>query len=80
MRVNARLDEEHVKKLAFLRQKFGGNISEVIKQAIDTYYGQVKQAQPEAKRFFEESGFIGCAEDSADLSSVTKRLRKRRWQ
>jgi hypothetical protein len=72
MRINARPDEDRSRKLAFPRKVTGRTLSEVIKNAIDTYYREIKREQTRARGVFEKQGLVGCGEAEADLSSDYK--------
>lgn len=52
MRINARLDEAHSKKLAYLQKVFHAGVSEVIKQALAAYYERVRGAPSNASAAF----------------------------
>jgi len=72
MRINARLDDSRSQKLDFLARATHLSTSEIVKQAIDLYYEQVKSARPRPAEALSASGFIGCGEASPDLSDRYK--------
>ena len=72
MRINARLDEDRTQKMEYLIRKTGMTISEVIKQAIETYYNSVSSQKTNPVEIFNQSGFIGCSESHEDLSETYK--------
>jgi hypothetical protein len=72
MRINARLDESRSQKLDFLSRATHLSTSEIVKQAIDLYYEQVKSQRPRPAEVLSASGFIGCGEASPDLSKRYK--------
>lgn len=72
MRINARLDEVHSKKLEYLQDATQGGVSDVIKQAIDLFYQKVRAERSNASAMLRRAGFIGCGEASADLSETYK--------
>lgn len=74
MRINARLDEIHSRKLEYLKRATDAGVSEVVKDAIDVYYDQMKARKPSAAEIFQESGFIGIAEGPEDLSTRYKEV------
>lgn len=76
MRINARLDENHARKLNYLLEATHSSTSEIIKQAIDIYYEHVRQSRPEAADILQTSGFIGCGEASPDLAENYKEALK----
>jgi hypothetical protein len=71
VRVNARLDEELSRKVAYVREQTGESVTGVLKRAIELYYERVKQQRSPAEAL-RASGFIGCAEGPRDLSSRYK--------
>lgn len=72
MRINARLDEAHSEKLAYLQKACHASISEVIKQALAAYYERVKGAH--ASAVLHDAGFVGCGQASPDLSETYKAM------
>ena len=72
MRINARLDESRSRKLEFLSRATDLSTSDIIKQAIDVYYEQVRSRRPSAADVLNGSGFVGCGEASPDFSSSYK--------
>jgi hypothetical protein len=64
-RINARLDAEVGRKLAYLCERTGHSTTDIIKASISAYYDQVRgQCSPAGLL----GGFIGCAEGDPDLS------------
>ena len=62
MRINARLEEEDVRKLEALKKLGYHTTTEIIKEAISALYGQ-KLVHPKGSiRALLESDFVGCAE------------------
>jgi hypothetical protein len=74
MRINARLDNPHASKLAYIRQQTHQGVTEVIKIAIDIYYEQLRQECQNPLALFTQTGFIGCGESDADLSANYKSI------
>lgn len=72
MRINARLDESRAQKLEFLARMTHLSTSEIIKEALDLYYEQVRSQRPLPAEALKASGFIGCGEASPDLSERYK--------
>lgn len=72
MRINARLDESRSQKLEFLSRATRLSTSDIVKQAIDVYYDQVRGRRPVPLEVLAETGFIGCGEASPDLSDRYK--------
>ncbi len=72
MRINARLDESRSRKLEFLSRATDLSISDIVKQAIDVYFEQMRGRRPPPAEVLSDSGFIGCGEASPDLSESYK--------
>lgn len=62
MLINTYLDQDCFHKLEELTETTHASISDVLKQAIDFYYEQVKPPQPRAAEMLLYSGFVGCGE------------------
>jgi predicted transcriptional regulator len=73
MRINARLDDEHTRKVEYLRAATGRTLTEVVKDAIDHYHAEVAAGSGRASAVLARTGFIGCGEADADLSADYKR-------
>jgi hypothetical protein len=74
MRINARLDDDHARKLEFLPLRTGARTSDIIKDAIDLYYREMKQPASDAARVLRDTDFIGCGEAESDLSTHYKEV------
>jgi hypothetical protein len=72
MRINARLDESRSQKLEFLARTTHQSTSEIVKQALDLYYEQVRSHRPLPAEVLKASGFVGCGEAAPDLSERYK--------
>jgi hypothetical protein len=74
-RINARLDEEHARKLEALRRVTGQTTTEVLRAAIARAYEEhVRDEGASGVRdAFARAGFVGCAEGPADLAEGAKR-------
>ena len=68
MRINARLDEEHSRRLKYLSGMSGESVSAVLKQAIDCYYEASLRRRGSAEEILAKTGFIGVAEGDPELS------------
>ena len=68
MRINARLDEDHQRKLEYLMRVSGLRVSDIVKQAIDVLYERAKQTGGRPEGLLTRSGFIGCSGGPEDLS------------
>lgn len=70
-RLNARIDAPLAKKVAMLRRATRQSTTEVVRTALEKYYDAVaREASPH--EILTQSGFIGCADGPADLSSTYK--------
>ncbi len=72
MRINARLDEDHKRKLEYLMRATDLTVSNIIKQAIDALYERVQRSEGKSRDLLMESGFVGCADGPKDLSVIYK--------
>jgi hypothetical protein len=73
MQINIELDDEYESKLMQVQQRTEQKeIKAVIEAAIDAYYHQLEAPRKTALEIFTESGFIGCLQADADLSSNYK--------
>ena len=73
-RINARLDDELARKVDELCKLTGQSASAIIKVALEAYYERTRAAGMSPRAVLEQSGFIGCAEGSPNLSTDYKRL------
>ena len=72
MRINARLDDERVKKLRQIQSLMGLSASDVVKQALDLLHQQrVARSQGRLDALLS-SDLIGCADGPRDLASRYK--------
>jgi hypothetical protein len=72
MRINARLDEEHVSKLAYIQQQTNRSVTDTIKTAIDLYYQEIQKEQKNPSQLLIQTGFIGCGNADSNLSGNYK--------
>lgn len=77
MRINARLDEDHRRKLEYLMRATGSRVSDIIKQAIDVLYDRAEQSGGHPGKLLIRSGFVGCGKGPEDLSGQYKEELKR---
>lgn len=68
MRINARMDDEHARKLDAIKQVTGQNTSNAIKAAIDFYFDKIRSKQNVTSKLIADSGLIGCSDGNEDLS------------
>jgi hypothetical protein len=74
MRINARLDEEHVRKLEALKQRRHLTTTEVVKKAIDYFYENEQEHPKGSLHALLESDFVGCFEDNQSTSENYKEV------
>jgi len=72
MRINARLDDDRVKKLKQLQSLTQLSASEIVKRAIDLLYRQQAGRPREKLNALLSSDFVGCAEGPEDLATRYK--------
>jgi protein-arginine kinase activator protein McsA len=72
-RINARLDADITRKLHELMRLERKSVTEVIKASIAHYHAVTCQRSAAPHKALVQSGFIGCAEASSDLSTTYKR-------
>jgi predicted metal-dependent hydrolase len=73
--INTQIDSATTNKIIYIQQQTNQTLSEILQNAIDTYYQKLKHEQ--RKRPFEileESGFIGCCSVESDLSTNYKQV------
>ena len=71
-RLNARLEPELERKLAYLCQRTGLATSDVVRASIERFYEAVRASSQQARAILEESGFIASGSGPADLSERYK--------
>jgi hypothetical protein len=71
-RLNARLEPELERKLAYLRKRTGLATSDVVRASIERYYESVRASGSDARAILEASGFIASGAGPADLSDRYK--------
>jgi Arc/MetJ-type ribon-helix-helix transcriptional regulator len=77
MRLNARLPEELARKLEALERATGQSTSDVVRAALERYFGEICGPGRSTRDAILGSGLIGCGEAEADLSTTYKeRLRE----
>ena len=72
MRINARLDSEHSKKLEQLKKNRNLSVSDIIKQAIDLMHTQENSERKIKLEALLTSDFIGCGQGPENLSENHK--------
>jgi predicted DNA-binding protein len=71
-RLNARLDPDMERKVAYLRRRTGLGTSDVVRAAIDHYYEAIHASGAKARDILEATGFIASAAGPSDLSDRYK--------
>jgi hypothetical protein len=69
VRINARLDSEHSRKLAYLQARTGKSATEIVHASLELYFEHV--AGPVGSQALLE-GFVGSADADEDLSTEYK--------
>jgi predicted DNA-binding protein len=70
-RLNARIDDDLMRKIDTLREKTGGTVTDVVKTSIERYY-EATVGEPSAMEILERVAFIGCAAGPDDLARTYK--------
>jgi hypothetical protein len=73
VRINARLDRAASKKLALLKKRTGLTTSEILRAALEQFYARQTQPESSAREILAQTGFVGCAAGTEDLSTSYKR-------
>lgn len=68
MKINARIDDELLEKIEFLKAETHQTTSEIIKTSVDQYYQSVKSKRKTSYLIAQESGFISSFAAEPDLS------------
>ncbi len=76
MRINARLDEEHSRKLEQLKATHQMGVSDILKRAIDLLYAQEAAAPKKKLSSLLGSELIGIGDAPENLASDYKQLLK----
>ena len=71
-RVNARLSPEVARKVTYLETLTNMSTTLVLRESIERYYDAVTREAGTPAEIFAQTGFIGCADGPADLSSSYK--------
>jgi predicted DNA-binding protein len=71
-RLNARLDPEMERKVAYLRQRTGLGTSDLVRASIECYYEAVHSGRVRAHDILEAAGFIASGSAAPDLSDRYK--------
>jgi predicted metal-dependent hydrolase len=73
--INAQIDSATTDKLTYIQQQTNQALSEILQDAIDSYYQKLKHQQHKTPfDILEESGFIGCCSVESDLSINYKQV------
>lgn len=70
--MNARLDPEMERKVAYLRRRTGLDTSDILRASIGHYYDAVRTGGVKARDILEASGFVASGSGPADLSERYK--------
>jgi len=69
VRVNARLESEHSRKLAYLQARTGKSATEIVRASLELYFEHI--AGPVGSQALLE-GFVGSGQAAEDLSTEYK--------
>jgi predicted DNA-binding protein len=71
-RLNARIDDALAAKLDYIQRRTNQSVTDIVRESIEQYYERFRQEQERAPQALEQSGFIGCGQDDADLAATYK--------
>jgi hypothetical protein len=71
-RINARLDDELVRKVELVRKRTRRSVSQIVQESLVRYCDQELDQGGDALSILKSAGFLGCADGPADLSSGYK--------
>jgi len=71
-RINARLDDELVRKVELVRKRTRRSVSQIVKESLVRYCDQELDQGGDALSILKSAGFLGCADGPADLSAGYK--------
>lgn len=73
--INTQIDPVTTDKLTYIQQQTNQPLSDILRDAIDSYYQKLKhQHKKTPLEILEESGFIGCCDLESDLSTNYKQV------
>jgi predicted metal-dependent hydrolase len=73
--INTQIDPVTTDKLTYIQQQTNQTLSDILRDAIDSYYQKLKhQHKKTSFEILEESGFIGCCSVESDLSTNYKQV------
>ena len=73
--INTQIDPATTDKLTYIQQQTNQTLSDILRDAIDSYYQKLKHQQKKTSfEILEESGFIGCCSVESDLSTNYKQV------
>jgi len=73
--INTQIDPATTDKLTYIQQQTNQTLSDILRDAIDSYYQKLKHQHPKTPfEILEESGFIGCCSVESDLSMNYKQV------
>lgn len=71
VRINARLDAELERKLAYLQARTGKSATEIVKASLESYFESIAGSAGTVTLLDD---FVGCASGETDLSDVYKQV------
>lgn len=72
-RINARLDQALARKVRLVQKRTHRSLSQVVKESLTRYCDEELSEGGEPLAILKSTGFVGCADGPADLSSGYKR-------
>jgi predicted metal-dependent hydrolase len=73
--INTQIDPATTDKLTYIQQQTNQTLSDILRDAIDSYYQKLKHQHKKTPfELLEVSGFIGCCSVESDLSINYKQV------
>ena len=71
-RINARLDSDLARKVEAVQTRTKKSLTEIVHESLERYCDDELRRDRDAFRILESTGFVGCADGPADLSTNYK--------
>jgi hypothetical protein len=72
-RINARLDQALARKVSLVQKRTHRSLSQVVQESLTRYCDEELSEDGEPFAILKSTGFVGCADGPADLSSGYKK-------
>lgn len=71
-RLNVRVDPQLADKIQQIHRRTGANTAQILRTAVELYYGSLASKLQSAAQILESTGYVGCATGDEDLSATYK--------